>query len=138
MSYEAGMAAAKMVFETVGELVVVLNYVPRSFQTTPLLYSCLAGATYEDAGTAEAAGYVPHYRTQHRLVLAWSENEQAELVLARLVDDIPAALKADPTLGGAIGDGQMRIVSAEPGWLTNDAGQVTHRICDFYSDMWEV
>lgn len=138
MSYTAIVAGLDAVWATVTELAVILDYMPRTLQTTPLLYSVLDSVNWEDAQTAATADDVPHYRIQHRLVLAWQDNEQCEIQLARLVDAIPAALRADPTLGGRLVDGHARIVSAEGGWIQTDAGTITHRIVDFYSVVWEV
>ncbi len=139
MSCQAVLAGLKAAYDTIPELAVNLPYVPSAIQDTPLLYTCLEGDTaFDDASDAEDTRFTAQYGCQSRLVVAWQDHAQAELTVAAVIDGVKAALEADPTLGGALADGQVVLRTARPGWLETDAGAVTHRIVDFYLEVWEV
>lgn len=138
MSYPAIVEGLHNVFATVDGITAILDYVPRSFQNTPLLYSEDVSTEFEDASDATVADYRTIHRIKHRLVLSWQDNEQCEIQLRIFKDSIPAALRADPKLQGKLHDGWARITSSESGWLSNADGVLTYRICDFYSEVWEV
>lgn len=138
MSIETIVAGLTTVFQGVTDLTTVLDYVPRGIQTTPLLYTEDISTQYEDASDAVQAEYREVHRLKHRLVLSWQDDEQCEIQLRAFKDSIPAAVKADPKLSGALADGWARIVSAESGWMADASGNLNYRICDFYSEVWEV
>lgn len=138
MTYPAIIAGLHTVIETVAGLKLVLDYVPRSIVTTPMLYSEHVSSQYDDASDAMQAEFVTRHRTKHRLVLSWQDNEQCELELAGFIDAIPAAVKANPKLGGALADGWARVTAGESGWVAAEGGPLIYRFCDFYSEVWEV
>lgn len=116
---------------TVTALKAVLDYVPTSVQDTPILWSALASMKITRHGQIVAATY----RILHRVAIQWQDNEEAELEAIPLVDSIPAAVQADPHLGGRLVSGLAEINECEPGWAEIDG--VEYRLLDFYSTVVE-
>lgn len=106
---------------------VVLNYAPTAVHDTPLIYTILDSAEISRGAQVTTR----KFRIMHRLVVPWQDNEQAEIQIMPFVDSIPAAIDADPTLGGVITSGMAQIVDIEAAWI-NIAG-VEYRALDFYS-----
>jgi len=75
------------------------------------------------------------YRILHRVAIRWQDNEQAELEAIPLVDAIPAAVEADPQLGGRIITGWAEVDECQPGWATIAGAE--YRLLDFYSTVIE-
>lgn len=127
MSYQSVLEGLSERFETVSGLEAVLNYVPTGIHTTPLLYSLLENVEIRRSGQVVTR----EYRLQHRVVFLWQHNEQAEVDLAPYVDAIPAAVAADPHLGGRLQSGYAEIVELQGGWVT--IGGTEYRVLDCYS-----
>lgn len=109
-------------------IAVVLDYEPKSVQVAPLMYSLLESFTREQSGQIVTM----KYRTLHRLVIQWQDNEQAEGQLRSFVPLIPAWIEADQQLGGTIPSGFIRCTDAATGFLA--IGGTDCRICDFYTE----
>lgn len=106
----------------------ILDYEPAAIQKAPLMYSLLDEVDQTVTGMARGR----RYRFMHRLVVVWVDNRQAEATILRYVDAIPAAIDADPSLGGVLGSGIARIVDQRAGWVT--IGGALYRVLDSFSD----
>lgn len=116
-------------FAAAGGITKLLAYEPTAIHEPPVLYSLLDRVTYEHAGQVKAT----RYRILHRLCFRWQDYEQAELELMPFVDAIPASVRADPRLGGALGRGLATISEAQGVFVK--IGGATYRALDFYSDV---
>jgi hypothetical protein len=114
---------------TVTGIKVCLDYEPTEIQQPPIIYSLLDAFERSQAGQVT----VMRYRILHRLVIAWVHNERAEQQLASFVNAIPAAIDADPQLGGRIASGLARIADGQAVWVK--IGGTTFRCLDCYSDV---
>ena len=113
---------------TVSGIKAFLKFEPTAIQTTPTLYSLLAG--YERSASGQLTAM--RYTTLHRLVLQWQDNKQSEAALIGFVNTIPAAIDADQTLAGLAGVALAKVVRAESGFLR--IGDTTYRVLDVYSE----
>ena len=127
MSYATVLAGMTERLQTLTGLKAVLEYVPTTIQTTPLAYSLLESVDIRQSAQVTTR----EYRILHRIVFAWVDNEGAELELIPYVDSVPAAVKADPHLGGRIVSGYAEINDIQGGWVT--IGSVEYRVLDCYS-----
>jgi hypothetical protein len=114
-------------FATVEGIAACLDYEPKSVQTFPLLYSMLD--TMEITRTGQVKGRT--YRTLHRLLFKWQDNEQALAQMIPYVDSIPDAVDADKHLGGRVTSGLAVIDECEAMFVT--IGGVECLALDFYS-----
>ena len=103
MSYSATVAGLKERLQTVNGLVQVLDYEPSAFHAVPAVYLFLD--SFRQVG--ELPVYI--YRVVARLCIAWQENERAEHELIPFVNSIPAAIHADPYLGGRLTNGRANV-----------------------------
>lgn len=108
MSYEAAIAGLKSRIETVSGLQQVLDYEPASLQRLPAVYLLLD--SFRQVGELP----VYEYRVLCRLCIRWQDNEKAEWELIPFVNSIPAAIDADPQLGGAITRGVAQVAQDAP------------------------
>ena len=131
MSYATILAGLHTRLATVAGLNAVLDYVPTSVQDPPIIYSLLQRVKIAYAAQVRTATY----RILHRVVIRWQDNEQAELEASPFVDAIPAAVHADPHLGGALTSGYAEISECESGFA--EIGEATYRVLDFYSTVVE-
>lgn len=131
MSYATILAGLHTRLVTVTGLNAVLDYVPTAVQDPPIVYSLLQRASITRSGQVVATTY----RILHRVVIRWQDNEQAEIEASSFVNAIPAAVAADPHLGGALVSGYADISECDSGFA--DIGEVTYRILDFYSTVVE-
>lgn len=127
MSWATLLAGLDERFATVAGIAAILDYEPTSVQATPLFYSLFEG--YELTG--EAGTKSRRYRGVHYLLVDWQEAEQAELELIPFVDAIPAAVEADPQLGGRIPNGFAEISSGEGVWV--EIAGIKYRGIEFHS-----
>ena len=136
MSYATVLAGMTERLETLTGLKAVLDYVPTSIQTTPIAYSLLESVDIRQSGQ----GLTRETHILHRIVFAWQNNEGAELELIPYVDSVPAAVRADPQLGGRLATnlaepnkmgGYAQIVQVEGGWVT--IGGTEYRVLDCHS-----
>ena len=107
----------------------VLDYEPTAIQTTPLVYLLLDSFERE----VKAGLVQERYRILVRTCIQWQNNRGAEEQLVGFVTTIPAAVDADPTLGGAITSGLARMLSGSTGFLT--VGGAMYRVLDLYADV---
>jgi len=131
MSYADVLAGLHERFATVSGIKAILDYVPTSIHTAPLLYSAFDRA--ESVRSAQVKGW--QYRTLHRLCFRWQDNERAEEELIPYVNSIPDAVAADPHLGGVLTAGYAEINEIEAAWVT--IGGIEYRVLDFYSTVIE-
>ena len=103
MSYPATIAGLKERLESVDGLNLVLDYEPTSLQRLPAVYILLD--SFRQVG--ELPVYI--YRILVRLLVRWQDNEKAEWELMPFVNSIPAAIHADPTLGGLLVGGRANV-----------------------------
>lgn len=132
MSYSAAIAGLKSRIQTVSGLAVVLDYEPQSFQDLPAVYLLLDSFQRTQAGQVTAM----RYRVLARLCVRWQDNARAELELIPFVNSIPAAIDADPTLGGAITRGAAQVAedaNAIAGFVR--IGGTMYRSLDIYVDI---
>lgn len=118
-----------VLFEQVG-IANVISGEPTSLQLLPAIYTVIDGLerTYPGGNVVEI-----RYRFLHRYCVAWQDNAQAELDLARYAGAIPAILDANRTLQGACKD--VQIEGAEAQFVTIDGTE--YRCLDFYSTVRE-
>lgn len=131
MSYADVVEGLHERLATVSALKVVLDYVPTSVQDCPIVWSALDSMKVTRSGQVRAVTY----RTLHRVAVRWQDNEQAELEVIPLVDAIPAAVEADPHLGGRLVSGFAEIDECQLQWGT--IGGIEYRLLDFYSTVVE-
>lgn len=132
MSYSAAIAGLKSAIETVDGLQLVLDYEPTSIQRLPAVYLLLDSFRRSTAGQVTAM----HYRVLTRLCVRWQDNEKAEQELIPFVNSIPAAIDADPTLGGAVTRGFSQVDPDAPalgGFVR--IGGVMYRSLDIFVDI---
>ncbi len=125
MSYATVLAGLTERLQTLPGLKAVLEYVPTSIQTTPIAYSLTGSGSFRQSGQVLTS----EYRIVHRIVFAWQDNEGAELEVIPYVDSVPAAVRADPHLGGRIVSGYAEIDEYTGGWVT--IGGIEYRVLDF-------
>ena len=126
-TYEDVLDGLHDCFETVEGIAAILPYEPTSVHTFPLLYSMFD--SMEITRTGQVQGRT--YRTLHRLVFRWQDNEQALLEMIPFVDAIPDAVDADKHLGGAIQSGLAVIDECEAMFV--EIGGTECLALDFYS-----
>lgn len=110
MSYEAANDGLTAALQTVAGLKEVLDYEPSSIQRVPMVYHLLDSFQRTQAGQVT----VMRYRKLVRLCVLWQDNEKAEWELIPFVNSIPAAIDADPQLGGAITRGVAQVAQDAP------------------------
>ena len=126
-SYAAIVAGINARFATISGL-TVLDYEPTHVEP-PTIYTLLDGVAFNQQGQVKET----RYRLLHRLCIRWQDNERAEQELMPYVTSIPAAVRADPRLGGAIVSGLAAIAEVQAVFVK--IGAVTYRCLDFYSDV---
>ena len=132
MSYSAAIAGLKNALDDVSGLANVLDYEPPSFHVLPAVYLLLDSFQRTNAGQVT----VMRYRVLCRLCVLWQDNARAELELVPFVNSIPAAIDADPTLGGALTRGFARVAedaNAIAGFVR--IGGTMYRSLDVYVDI---
>jgi hypothetical protein len=122
-----------------GVLAIVTSVVPRTYGYEPQTIEPPAAYVLADGGDATDKGQllIDAHRFKIRLVLRWTQNEQAELQLDSYLDSLPAALRSRLTDGG----GPARITLAEIGGTTAsytgytttywNVNGILFRVCDF-------
>lgn len=131
MSYETVLAGLHERFATVEGIVNILDYVPSSIQATPTLYS-----VFDHLDVSKSGQVITYrWRIQHRLLVRWQDNEQAEAEIVAYIDDLIEAVDADPHLGGALTAGYAQITEVDGGWVTVGGGE--YRVLDFISTVVE-
>ncbi len=131
MSYETVLEGLQERLGTVEGLAAVLDYVPTGIHTTPLVYTLFESLSIRQSGQVRTN----EYRILLRVVLLWQDNEQAEAELSPFVESIPAAVRADPHLGGRLTSGYAEINELEGGWVT--IGNVEYRVLDCHAHVIE-
>ena len=126
-SYADVLEGLHVRFATVDGIQACLDYEPKSAQVTPLLYSMLDSMEITRTGQVQARVY----RTLHRLLFQWQDNEQALAEMIPYVDSIPDAVDADKHLGGVLASGLAVIDECEVVFV--DVGGVEFLGLDFYS-----
>lgn len=132
MSYEAANEGLTEVLQSVTGLTRVLDYEPSSIPSTPMVYHLLDSFSR----TQEGQVTVMRYRKLIRLIVLWQDNEKAEQKVIPFVNAIPAALDADPQLGGRIERGFARVspdADAIAGFVR--IGGVMYRSLDIFADI---
>jgi hypothetical protein len=112
-----------------GNPVNLLRYEPRVIQVTPTLYTLLDSFQRDTSGQVTAM----RYRILHRVVLQWQDNAESEAALEPLIQAVPAAVDADPTLGGLLEKGVARIGDGSTGFVV--ISNTKYRCIDFFSDV---
>ena len=131
MSYSDVLDGLHTRFATVNGITAILKYEPTSIQAYPLLYSMLD--SFDIARTGQVVAW--HYRTLHRLVFRWQDNELALAELIPFVNAIPNAVEADKHLGGKLKSGLATIDEGEVMWA--EIGGTECLTLDFYSTVVE-
>lgn len=109
---------------------------PTAAQTLPLLYTSLARFERAMEGSPPGDNLTSmRYFFDHRLLVRWQDNANAEAELLSFVNTIPYSITSDPTLGGRISRGHARITEGVAGFVTI-AGTL-FRVLDFSSDILE-
>lgn len=124
------------VFRGVESLRTVLLGEPSGDMDLPGLYTALEGFDRPLAGQPPADNLTGmDYRFVHRLVIRWVDFQQAEMQLLTFVNAIPAAVDADPRLGGRLTKGIARIQAGDAGFA--NIGGTKYRVLDFTSTVLE-
>ena len=131
MSYATVLAGLHARLATVPGLNAVLDYIPTSVHEPPILYSRLERGSITLSGQLQATTY----RILHRVVIRWQDNEQAEIEANAFMASVPAAVNADPWLGGTLTSGSAYILEWDSGFA--EIGEITYRVLDFYSTVVE-
>lgn len=120
------------IFQSVEGVALTLQSEPQSLADTPAIYSLVDRVTRLQDGAMVRVTY----RILHRLCLLWQDPEASEAELIGLIDAIPLAVDANPTLSGVLDDDAAFIVSADTGWVK--IGAVEYRTVDFVSECMQV
>ncbi len=131
MSYTTVLAGLTERFKTVAGIVSVLDYVPTAIHDTPTLFSMPDGGEIHRSGQVKAR----EYKSSHYLCFRWQDWEQATTELVPYIDSVPAAVEADPHLGGRLKSGYATIDEWEITWVT--IGGVDYIAIRFYSTVIE-
>jgi hypothetical protein len=132
-TYADVLAGLQVRFQTMAgiEDVSILNYEPKAPQAFPTLYTLLEDVQWVNLTLTTR---LPLYRMLHRMLFLWQENEQAEVELAGFVDALPAAVEADPHLGGVLTDGaRAQVDSCEATFIRFGGSNTLYRALDFHS-----
>lgn len=127
MSYASVLAGLHERLATVPGIGVVLDHTPTSIQATPTLFSVPDTCEVHRSGQVVAR----EYRTNHYLVFRWQDPAQASQEMLPYLDSVPAAIEADPHLGGHLPNGYAEIAEWEITWL--DIANVTYLAVRFQS-----
>lgn len=127
MSYQSILEGLNERFATVAGIKTVLPYSPKSVQETPLLFSLPDVCETHRSGQVKAN----EYKTNHYLVFTWQDPERATQEMLPFLDSVPAAVEADPHLGGRLPNGYAEIDEWEITWL--DIANVTYLAIRFQS-----
>lgn len=103
---------------------------PTTIQNPPCLITAYASLeeTLQSNPPARNVNGATHVFS-HRLAIKWQDNPQAEMQLLTLIGSIPAAVRADPHLGGRLNKGMARITSGVCGYA--EYSKETFRIVDY-------
>lgn len=118
-------------FRTVHGLQNTILGEPTAAHTLPCLYTALEHFERTQSGQVTAM----HYFFTHRLVIAWQDNEQAEMQLLTLLNLIPAALDQDAQLGQRLPMGFAKITDGVAGF--QEIGGTKYRIVDYTCNVLE-
>ncbi len=88
---------------------LVYKYIPLTIHTEKLLYIRLM-----DVVRVNASHTVVTYRLLARLLVVYQDNEGAETILDGLINSIPAAVNANPTLGGTASIATIANINSDP------------------------
>jgi hypothetical protein len=104
----------------------ILKHVPATI-STQLIYIRFRRAQRGQGGQVTSMRYF----FLVRLCVPYQDNEGAELLLDSYINAVPAAIDADPTLGGAISSGMASVstVNSDPAFL--DMAGTLCRYADF-------
>lgn len=127
MSYNDVLAGLHERLATVPGIAVVLDHTPTSIQAVPTLFSVPDTCEVHRSGQTVAR----EYRTNHYLVFRWQDPAQANREMLPYLDSVPAAIDADPHLGGRLARGYASIDEWEIMWL--DIANVTYLAVRFQS-----
>lgn len=123
-------------FATVSGLKAIILGEPTAAHETPCLYTAFERFERPMTGSPPADNLVAmRYFFTHRLVIRWQDNAEAELTLLTLLNAIPAAVDADPHLGGVLNKGVARISNGIAGFAL--IGSTKYRVVDYGSDVLE-
>lgn len=132
MSYATVVAGLRERLETVPGIARILDYEPRTIQTTPTLYILFDGLTRARQGGLT----INTYRVLMRLCLPWLDAAIADQSMLPFVNAIPAAIDADGHLGGRLNSGMARITQAYAVDFVT-VGGTKHRCIDFLAEVVE-
>ncbi len=113
MSYAEVLTGLRECLATVPGIVAVLDHTPTSVQATPILFSVPDTCEVHRSGQT----VTKEYRTNHYLVFRWQNPMQAAHEMLPFLDSVPAAVEADPHLGGHLPNGYAEIAEWEVMWL---------------------
>lgn len=131
MSYSSVLDGLAERLKTVPGIANVLAYTPTALHDVPTLFSM------PDEGTISRNGQIVtrEYKSSHYLCFRWQDAEQATREMVPFIDSIPAAVAADPHLGGRLKSGYAEIDEWETTWVT--IGGVDYIALRFYSTVIE-
>jgi hypothetical protein len=131
VSYTTIIAALNTQLAAVSGIKSALTYEPKAVSDPPLVYSLLDSVRREQAGQLT----VMRYRVLSRLCIRWQDNERAEQEIFPFVNSLPAAIDADPKLGGVIPSGMAYVTDIQAGFIPING--VQYRILDMYTEVVE-
>lgn len=126
--FEDGVAGLAQ-YDAAGALVNILDYEPTALHTTPTLYMILDSAERTQHGQVTAM----RERIRARLCIKWQDNEFAEEELMAFINSIPAAIDADPQLGGRIPRGVAEVDELLGEYVS--IGGVLYRVMNYFIDV---
>lgn len=123
-------------FKTVADLRNIILGEPTAAHDLPCLYTAFEGFDRVLGGLPPADNLTGMtYRFVHRLLIRWQDRSEAEEELLHFINSIPAAVDAEPTLGGRITRGNARISEGLAGFQM--VGDTKYRAIDFFSTVLE-
>jgi hypothetical protein len=109
MAYADVLTGLQETIAGVSGIVHVLTYEPSSIQAFPTAYLLFDSTEFDKQGQVT----INKYKVLCRLLFRWQDNAKAELELIPFVNSVPAAVAADPHLGGHLNAGMARVVTVE-------------------------
>lgn len=108
---------------------------PTAIHDPPVLITVFDRTERKAEGRAPSNSTVTiiHYFFAHRVAVQWVDNPVAEAAILVYANSVPAAINADPSLGGRIDN--IRISDGVTDWATY--GGTKYRVLDFTSQALE-
>lgn len=115
-------------FAAVEGITTVISYIPTSIEPVTLFPMF---ERYEGSEVGQVL--TERFWTRHYLCFLWQDNEQAEIELRPYIALMPAAIRADPHLGGRINSGWAKVSEMLGAFIT--IGSIDYRTLEIVTEV---